>query len=246
LKLKQLQEDWDANGRRDAMWAILTDPAKRAQGWREDEFFATGAAEIERLADAMAGLNLPLTGARALDFGCGVGRLTQALASFFNEVHGVDIAASMIERAAQLNPLGPRCVYHLNAANNLALFETGYFNFVYCSIVLQHMPAMLSEPYLREFVRVLAPGGILVVQIPARHRAPLRHRAHTMCLGIALSLARMLHYRPRPIMLMHGSEPSRVRCVLEGAGATVVCVQPNDDTGPDWEGYRYFAQKLRR
>ncbi len=48
---------------------------------------------------------------RALDFGCGVGRLTQALARHFNIVDGVDIAPSMIELANQFNRSGGRCRY---------------------------------------------------------------------------------------------------------------------------------------
>ena len=39
----------------------------------------------------------------ALDFGCGIGRLSQALAEHFDQVYGVDISPKMIElaRAAQ-------------------------------------------------------------------------------------------------------------------------------------------------
>jgi len=44
-------------------------------------------------------LGVEPSGGRALDFGCGLGRLTQPLAERFDEAVGVDIAASMIEGA---------------------------------------------------------------------------------------------------------------------------------------------------
>ena len=57
---------------------------------------------------------------QALDFGCGVGRLTQALAEHFERVAGVDIAASMIARARQENRHGDRVRYVVNERSDLA------------------------------------------------------------------------------------------------------------------------------
>ena len=44
---------------------------------------------------------------RALDFGCGVGRLTRALGTRFESALGVDISAGMIEQARRLNEAFP-------------------------------------------------------------------------------------------------------------------------------------------
>lgn len=167
MELGELQKDWDEFGRIDPLWAILTDPSKKNNRWDLREFFATGEAEIACLMDRVATLPLSLRRGRALDFGCGVGRLTQALCRHFEQCVGVDIAPSMIERAREYNRFGDRCQYYVNAADHLRLFEDGRFDFVYSNIVLQHIPPEYSARYVREFVRVLAAGGLAVFQVPS-------------------------------------------------------------------------------
>jgi SAM-dependent methyltransferase len=51
---------------------------------------------------------------------------------------------------------------------DLSLFAEATFDFVYTTLVLQHMPPSLSTLYIRELVRVLAPGGLLVFQLPSQ------------------------------------------------------------------------------
>jgi hypothetical protein len=73
----------------------------------------------------------------------------------------------MIDLANQYNQYVDRCRYHVNDSTRLKHFETDTFDFVYSIIVLQHMEAPYIEAYLAEFIRVLNPGGLAVVQIPA-------------------------------------------------------------------------------
>jgi SAM-dependent methyltransferase len=108
---------------------------------------------------------------RALDFGCGAGRLTQALAARFERVDGVDIAPSMVAAARRHNRHPERCHYHRNATPDLALFENEAFTFICSLLVLQHMEPRHSKAYLRELLRLLAPDGLLVFQLPSR-RSP--------------------------------------------------------------------------
>lgn len=167
MKLKELQKNWDEFGRQDPLWSILTNPTKKGNKWKLDDFFNTGQVEIESIIKYIESLGIPYSQKRALDFGCGVGRLTQALCQHFNECYGVDIAPSMIELAKQYNCQGNKCKYYLNEQENLSLFENNFFDFIYSKIVLQHMKPEYSKNYIRELVRVLAPGGLLVFQIPS-------------------------------------------------------------------------------
>ncbi len=167
MELRELQKHWDAFGATDPLWAILTAPGARGNRWDLDQFFGEGDRQIAAVLAGLDRLGVAVNRGRALDFGCGVGRLTQALAAHFERSDGVDIAPSMVEGARRLNRRGDRCAYHLNERDDLALFDDGAFDFVYSYVVLQHIRPEYSRRYIREFVRVLAPGGVAVFQLPA-------------------------------------------------------------------------------
>jgi SAM-dependent methyltransferase len=172
VALEDLRRTWETLGREDPLWAVLSNPNKRNNRWDPEEFFRTGEADIADLLDDLDRHGLQINRGRCLDFGCGVGRLTQALCGYFERVDGIDIAQSMVDRARQLNRHGERCQYHLNVRNDLALFEDATFDFVYSVIVLQHMAPEYAEAYIGEFVRVLVPAGIAVFQVPSRFIGP--------------------------------------------------------------------------
>jgi SAM-dependent methyltransferase len=166
MDLEELQANWDKFGKTDPLWSIITAPSKRGGRWDADEFFATGCREIAAVMAYVQSLGVVLRKGRALDFGCGVGRLTQALCAYFAACDGVDIAPSMIELARRYNKFGEKCRYHLNEVPNLSLFADNSFEFIYSSVTLQHMRPDYSAAYLKEFLRVLAPGGLAVFQLP--------------------------------------------------------------------------------
>ena len=168
MEFKQLQENWNALGEIDPFWAILSHPDKVGNRWDVAEFFGTGEKEINDLMAYLASLDLEVRRRRALDFGCGAGRLSQALCEHFETCDGVDVARSMLDLARKFNRHGKRCRYHLNQQPSLQLFDSNTFDFVYCNIVLQHMKPEYSLAYVREFLRVLNAGGIAVFQIPSQ------------------------------------------------------------------------------
>lgn len=140
------------------------EPEKRGGLWDRVEFFDTGKREITKVLGHLSSLGLVPTGT-ALDFGCGVGRLTQALASHFSECWGVDISPRMLQHARAFNRFPSTCHYVVNDAPDLKRFPDHRFNFIYSNIALQHIPTRYSLAYLREFNRILSPGGILAFQI---------------------------------------------------------------------------------
>jgi len=175
--LAELKNDWEHLAERDALWAILTDSRKVGGKWEVAEFMATGVDEIDTVMCHLARIGqVPDASGAVLDFGCGVGRLTQALAPHFASCVGVDISEQMVQKAKALNQF-PHCRYVVNAQPQLP-FADGTFSFIYSNIVLQHVPPRFAEGYLREFVRVLAPGGVLVfgVQDSCAGASPLMTR----------------------------------------------------------------------
>jgi SAM-dependent methyltransferase len=149
-----------------AIWGY---PYKRDQS--VSSFLASGEREIARTLRRGRRRRLPRRRDAALDFGCGVGRLTQAMARRFGRSVGVDVSAAMIEAAERLDR-ERRCEFVLNEAPSLERFDDASFDFVYSNIVLQHMPPELGVVYVCEFARVLRPGGLLVFQVPDE-RLPL-------------------------------------------------------------------------
>jgi SAM-dependent methyltransferase len=165
VEFDDLQRNWETFGKTDAMWAVLTAPGKRYNRWSTEEFFSTGAVEVERVFGHVDRLGWTLGRERALDFGCGLGRLTQALTGYFASCDGVDIAPSMIKLARRYNRRGGRCRFHVNPSDDLRLFEDATFDFVYSAHVLQHMAPRYSRRYVDEFLRVLRPGGLVLFQM---------------------------------------------------------------------------------
>lgn len=169
--LTRLQAVWENHAKEDPLWAILTDSAKIGRKWDLAEFFQTGEREIDGLLETLALHQIDFDFAAALDFGCGVGRLSQALSRKFQSVSGVDISPTMIETAKSLNQYKDSCSYFLNARRDLQIFKDETFSFIYSNIVLQHIPPDLIRQYLAEFSRVLKPDGLLVFHLPSRLRS---------------------------------------------------------------------------
>lgn len=163
-ELQTLEQGWDHAAHTDPFFNILT-----IHGLTEEQFWEMGRTEIDGIIPQLDGLQH----VRGLDFGCGVGRLTRALAEHFVEVDGVDVSGKMIELARQHNQ-HEAIRFHHNPHPDLALFADDQFDLVYSSIVLQHMPSDMAGGYVSEFLRVTRPDGMIVFQIPegfdvARH-----------------------------------------------------------------------------
>lgn len=165
-RLKSLQLHWNDLAVIDPMWAICSDPDRQHGLWDQGEFFRTGRLEIRNLMAKIETAGIRIAKKDALDFGCGIGRLTQALANEFDHVVGIDIAHNMLTQAKELNQAGTKVDYRANPGDDLSQFDDASFDFICSNQVLQHMPADLMVGYLRDFPRVLRPSGVLAFQVP--------------------------------------------------------------------------------
>ena len=236
--LTDLRDRWDEAGRTDPFWAVLSDPDKTGNRWAPDDFFQKGVDEIDSVVKHLRSHGVVIEGDRALDFGCGPGRLSQALATYFQEVDGVDISPSMIELAVKLNRQGERCRYHLNVAGDLAIFGDSTFNFIYSNITLQHVGPKNARGYIKEFVRVLKPGGVMMFQLPGR-RIGMKARVKAMIPASMLATYRRARYQGHPAAEMHGQPREEVIAFVRGLGAELLAVETNHDAGSGWESFRY-------
>ena len=184
---KLVQSDWEDLGTLDPMWAVLSEPQKRYGQWNEKDFYATGNTFVQAVLTEAEACTTSLERGSALDFGCGLGRLTFALSEKFSNVTGVDVSTTMLEKAdayRQTNGI-KNCKFVHNNEPSLSSFENNSFDFICTYIVLQHIPDKKQiEIYINEFVRILKPGGLLFFQIPTflpmQNRLQLRRRVYDL------------------------------------------------------------------
>lgn len=238
MSLGFLQENWEKFGKSDPLWAVLTYPDKKGGKWKIDEFFKTGDEEIRRLM-AEVGHHVKTRG-RALDFGCGVGRLTQALAQFFQEVIGVDIAPEMIRLANENNRHPKTCHFVLNETDNLKRFPNDHFDFIYSNITFQHMRARYTKGYLEEFLRILKPRGLAVFQLPSHltTSSPMKKLKQHLRAHVPTPIIKWWT-RGEPWIDMNAIPKDKVIHFLANHGAKVLEVAKNNNASDYWQSFRY-------
>jgi SAM-dependent methyltransferase len=229
VKVAREGERWDEIANQDPMWAILAYPEGKYGRWSKRDFFRHGDERVDEFLTHGLAFARPAGHQTALDFGCGIGRLTRALAPHFDSVTGLDISATMVERAREFNGDVANAEFRCNTRPDLAVFRDATFDLVACDIVLQHLPDRRTvQGYLGEFVRVLRPGGLLVFQLPASLplavRIQPRRSAYRLMRRAGLP-ARTLYWRLglHPNRMLSVPAP-RVAAWLQSCGATVLDV----------------------
>jgi ubiquinone/menaquinone biosynthesis C-methylase UbiE len=104
-------------------------------------------------------------GQRVLDVGCGTGYFARMLADAVGptgQVVGVDAAPEMVEYARRHAPHTSSCEFQVGTAEALA-FPEAQFDAVVSSLFLHHLPQSLHSVAIAEMLRVLKPGGTLLV-----------------------------------------------------------------------------------
>ena len=215
-------QEWEDLAHFDPFFAILSENEKKFGKWDPQEFFSRGQSEIDTLM-ASCGLVRGNNG-RVLDFGCGVGRLSRALGCYFGEVYGVDISEEMIRMARQY---AASCTFLVNQNDDLKLFQSDFFDFIYCNIVLQHQRTQtIAKSYIREFVRVLKPRGTVVFQMPYKltFRGALQIRRRLYSLLKSLGFSGGFLYKKCNLTPMRGISlaSAEVRATVLAAGGRLV------------------------
>jgi SAM-dependent methyltransferase len=168
-ELAQVGTTWERLAQIDPLWAVLSEPDKKGRRWVAEEFLASGEAEVANLLADLEKLGFSARG-EAVDFGCGAGRLSIALARRFDHVTSIDISPTMLEIAEQFAGSSPSITFVHNARPDLVCLADSSVDLAYSNIVLQHMDAHLAVGYLQELARALRPDGVLAFQLPSHLR----------------------------------------------------------------------------
>lgn len=237
-QLTEVTRRWTELGGADPMWAALTDPG-RGGGWDAEEFLRTGRSEIAELLALLARRGVtPRTGT-AVDFGCGPGRLSAALAERgFAQVIGVDVSQTMLAKAREM-VTDERCRFVLNQDADLSFIPSASVDLVYTCRVLQHMPRALSHGYIREFLRIAAPGAVVVFQIPSEPAGGPVGTAMRLVPPPVLN-------RLRKGMEMHGTPADAVTRLVAEAGGLTLSIEQDTSAGPRWRSHLYVVQARDR
>lgn len=227
------RDAWDALAARDPAWAVLG----AARSDDVERIRQLGRDDLGHVLGRLDALGLPYGRDAALDVGCGIGRVTGALAERFARVVGVDVSQGMLAHAA--TTWGDPAPYELVLVDgrSLAPLADGTFDLVYSRLVLQHAPgARVALGLVEEIVRVLRPGGVAVFQLPSAMAAwariqprPRLYRALRR-LGVRDAvLADRLGLHPIGMLAV---PERRVRAALERAGGELVHVEDDVHEGP--------------
>jgi len=220
--------DWETLARQEPFFAVLTEERYLRDQMSDDDrnaFFASGEADIAHLFGLFAGLITGFTPKSALDFGCGVGRLTRALATRVERVAGVDAAPSMLRLARENVP---------NATFS-AQIPDQTFDLIVSLIVFQHIPVRRGEVLLDELLRHLEIDGVAAVHVTFRRPgSSLRRIARTVRARVPLvhRIAQLLrHERPMPYMQMNEYDQARVFAIMRRHGCADPRIVPTNHGG---------------
>lgn len=234
--MRRQRAEWDELADADALWAVLSSGSKKGHRWTPEEFLATGEGTVARVLETAAGLGRPAAHRRALDYGCGAGRLTAALASRFGEVVGLDVSPRMVDVARRLVGDRPGVSLRVVERPDLADFPDGAFDLVLTLIVLQHLPAKEQAlQMVAELVRVTARGGVAVVQapdrIPALYRLQPLRRAYALLRRTGVPARALILRTPLQPMRMTALPRLEVEAAVARAGGAVLLAEPDGAHG---------------
>ena len=241
--------EWEKYGSQDPYYGVLSDAqySKGNLGKAEKEkFFRTGKDHIDHVIDSATAFFGPPDTRRALDFGCGVGRLVIPLSARFEEVVGLDVSSSMLEEA-RLN-CGERELGNVSLKVSDGRFEEfrNRISFLHSFIVFQHI---LPEQGMRLFgalVDSLDAGGIGAVHFCYAIRVPpgvAFKRKVVRTLPWLHLLVNIVKRRPLryPMMEMNEYDCNGILSLLQAKGITrVVCEYT--DHADHWGVMVYFRK----
>ena len=158
-------------------------------------FLATGRDDLGRAIDDVERLFGEVERGRALDFGCGVGRIMAAmLDTGFKSVDGIDVSPDMIAEARKNIGDNPQVRYFSSVGD---VPQEGGYDFVHTYIVLQHIRPPQGIPLIKSLIELAKPGGAFALHFTI---ADTRARAR---------MINFFRYRMKPLHVLYNAVRGR-------------------------------------
>lgn len=221
---ENIAREWRKFGETEPHWSVLTGDEFKQDSIYEnlDLFYSIGEEDISYIVSALK-RNCVWNGdkANALDFGCGVGRLSLALAPHVGHVTGIDISAAHIVHARErADKTGVHNVTFASIETIEGIDALNKFDLIISLIVLQHNPPPVIVVLLEKLLSRLTSGGVAVIQIP------------TYIIGQRFSVEEYLS-KQQPSMEMNAVPQRVIYEAIDRADAKIVEVREDGYMGCD-------------
>jgi SAM-dependent methyltransferase len=138
----------------------------------DEEVFWAGGAEALDSFQRTLGFEVGADDV-VVDIGCGIGRMTRALAALAARVIAIDVSAVMIERARELNPGLDNVDWVVGDGSSLTGVRNEAVDGCFSLVTFQHIPdPTVTLAYIREMGRVLRPGCWAAFQLSTAASVP--------------------------------------------------------------------------
>jgi SAM-dependent methyltransferase len=168
--LAHTEQTWTRLGQLEPHWSVISAERFRQAELDENraEFYASGQGDVDTFLAFLARNEVDTAGfQKALEYGCGVGRVTRFLAQRFSEVVACDISPSHLAQADQyLKDCALDNVTFVRICSLADLSGPADLDVVFCVIVLQHNPPPAIVAILQGLLARLRPGGVAYFQVP--------------------------------------------------------------------------------
>jgi 2-polyprenyl-3-methyl-5-hydroxy-6-metoxy-1,4-benzoquinol methylase len=168
--LSRIRAAWRSIGETEPHYSVLASDAYRSRNFNKyrNRFYASGFIDVKRALAFLSRNRIdPSSIHHVLDYGCGVGRLTVALARRFPVVTGIDISDTHLNHAKRhACDQGIKNVDFVRMVDLKQLNSVNGIDFIFSLIVLQHNPPPIIAFILRTLFGALNHGGCALFQIP--------------------------------------------------------------------------------
>jgi SAM-dependent methyltransferase len=166
--IEHVTETWTTLGREEPHWSVLSNDAFKSRNFERnaDWFYESGARDTNLVTAILERYGLsPADLRRAVEYGCGVGRVTPHLAAVFSDLVGIDISESHLSFAGKAIAKNGCNNVHLVLARAPDFGMVAPFDVWFSNIVLQHNPPPIIALILRRMFSLLDPGGVAIFQV---------------------------------------------------------------------------------